>query len=110
MFNLLWQEFCFEGFNFVVAKVNSILKLDFTRLCYETIMFGPVTHMLDAAAKRVRSFVLHHSHSVTPTSVVLSYRKRIYVTEKGKPEVVSNGTGPLACLSLFPVAGLDKVS
>ena len=34
----------------------------------------------------------------------------IYVTEKGKPEVVSNGTGPLACLSLFPVAGLDKVS
>ena len=35
---------------------------------------------------------------------------RMHVTEKGKPEVVSNGTGPLACLSLFPVAGLDKVS
>ena len=34
----------------------------------------------------------------------------INVTETGKPEVVSNGTGPLACLSLFPVAGLDKVS
>ena len=30
-----------------------------------------VTHTLDAAAKRVRSFVLPHSHSVTISSVVL---------------------------------------
>ena len=39
--------------------------------CYETIMFGRVTHTLDAAAKRVRSFVLRQSHSVTSPSVVL---------------------------------------
>ena len=39
--------------------------------CYETIMFGQVTHTIDAEAKRVRSFVLRHSHSVTLTSVVL---------------------------------------
>ena len=40
-------------------------------------MFGQVTHTLDAAAKRVRSCVLCHSHSVTPTSVVLCYQKRL---------------------------------
>ena len=39
--------------------------------CYETIMFGQVTHTLDAAANPVRSFVWHHSHSVTSPPVVL---------------------------------------
>ena len=39
--------------------------------CYETIMFGRVTHTLDAAEKWVRSFVLRHSHSVTSPAVVL---------------------------------------
>ena len=37
----------------------------------------------------------------------------IYVTEKGSNRerlLVTYGTGPLACLSLFPVAELDKVS
>ena len=37
--------------------------------CYDTIVFGWVTHTLDAAAKRVPSFVLRHSHSVTWQSV-----------------------------------------
>ena len=34
----------------------------------------------------------------------------IYVTEKGstRKALVTYGTGPLACLSLFPVAELDK--
>ena len=37
----------------------------------------------------------------------------INVTEKGSNKevvVATYGTGPLACLSLFPVAELDKVS
>ena len=37
----------------------------------------------------------------------------IHVTEKGNNRIrllVIHGTGPLACLSLFPVAELDKVS
>ena len=34
-------------------------------------MFDRVTHTLDAAAKRVGSFALPHSHSITSQSVVL---------------------------------------
>ena len=34
-------------------------------------MFGGVTHTLDAAAKRVRSFALRHAHSVTSPLVIL---------------------------------------
>ena len=50
-------------------------------LCYETIMFGRVTHMLDAATKRVRSFVQRHSHSVATTSVVFETERRIYAVQ-----------------------------
>ena len=38
-----------------------IVQQVFQVMCYETIMFGRVTHMLDAAAMRVRSlFYLIH--------------------------------------------------
>ena len=53
----------------------------------------------------LRNTALHHAARLWPG-------KPIYVTElKGNLIlVVTHGTGPLACLSLFPVAELDKVS
>ena len=41
------------------------------------------------------------------------FKAKIYVTETESNKIVvvaTYGTGPLACLSLFPVADLDKVS
>ena len=40
----------------------------------------------------------------------LMYKCHGWYAYRLKSKLVLHGTGPLACLSLFPVAGLDKVS
>ena len=40
-----------------IRNYRKIWIINFYYYCYETIMFGRVTHTLDAAAMRVRSFV-----------------------------------------------------